>query len=43
MVVGLEQGEEALRAPDVDTPLKDGDVIWLVGEVANIKKISSQL
>lgn len=43
MVVGLEQGEEALRAPDVDTPLKDGDVIWLVGEVANTKKISSQL
>ena len=43
MVVGLEQGEEALRAPDVDTPLKDGDVIWVVGEVDNIKKISLQL
>lgn len=43
MVVGLEQGEETLRAPNLDVPLKDGDVVWIVGEVRDLKKIMTQL
>ncbi|MDO4215930.1 MAG: cation:proton antiporter [Bacteroidales bacterium] len=40
MVVGLEQeGEEALRVPNLDTPLKEGDVVWIVGEVKDIKSV----
>lgn len=43
MIVGLEQGEEALRVPDLDVPLKNGDVIWLVGEEKHLEEIKAQL
>lgn len=43
MVVGLEQGEETLRAPNLDVPLKEGDVIWVVGEVRDLKNIVAQI
>ncbi|MCF0160682.1 MAG: cation:proton antiporter [Bacteroidaceae bacterium] len=39
MVVGLEQDGEELRSPDLHTPLKAGDVIWLVGEAQSIREL----
>ena len=43
MIVGMEQGEDVLRAPDLDTPLKEGDTLWIVGEVQDIKRLVSQI
>ena len=40
LVVGIESaGEGALRAPDVHAPLRENDVVWVVGEAANLKKL----
>ena len=40
LVVGIESaGEDALRAPDVHAPLCENDVVWVVGEAANLKKL----
>lgn len=40
LVVGIESaGEDALRAPDVHAPLRENDVVWVVGEAANLKKL----
>ena len=40
LVVGIETaGEDALRAPDVHAPLRENDVVWVVGEAANLKKL----
>lgn len=39
MVVGLELGEQKLQAPDLDVPLKAGDLVWVVGEVRYIREL----
>ena len=40
LVVGIESvGEDALRAPDVHEPLRENDIVWVVGEAANLKKL----
>lgn len=38
MVVGIEQGDD-LHTPDPKQPLQAGDVIWLVGEVQNLRRL----
>ncbi|MBQ0061352.1 MAG: sodium:proton antiporter, partial [Bacteroidales bacterium] len=43
MVVGLEQGDETLRAPNPQTALQVGDVLWLVGEVQNIQQLTKSM
>lgn len=40
LVVGIEKGNGELIVPSTDTPIKQGDMIWLVGEKENLKKIS---
>ena len=40
LVVGIESaGEDALRAPDVHEPLRENDIVWVVGEADNLKKL----
>lgn len=40
MVVGVESlGDVSLHAPDIDTPLEDGDIVWVVGEKASLKSL----
>jgi CPA2 family monovalent cation:H+ antiporter-2 len=40
MVVGLEEGEENLSAIDPSRCFVKGDVIWIVGEKADLKRIT---
>lgn len=40
LVVGVESsGENVLRAPDVHLPLSENDIVWVVGEEANLKRL----
>ncbi len=36
LVVGVEQADGSLFSPDVDSPLHEGDVVWVVGEKENV-------
>lgn len=39
LVVGIElKSESALHKPDVNLPLMEGDVVWVVGEQDDLKK-----
>ena len=41
MVVGIEQEESmSLVAPNPQTPLAEGDVLWVVGEEADLKRLT---
>ncbi len=43
MVVGLEQeGSNSLVAPDPQTPLAPGDVLWIVGEEENLAALRTE-
>lgn len=39
MVVGIEEGHESLSKVSPQYVFAKGDIIWLVGEDANLKKI----
>lgn len=40
LVVGVERaGDNSLRSPDVQVPLRVGDVIWVVGEEKDLKSL----
>ena len=40
LVVGVETGHDGnLHAPDVVAPLQKDDVLWVVGEAGNLKKL----
>lgn len=40
LVVGIESaGDNVLRKPDVHQPLRDKDVLWVVGEQANLDRL----
>ncbi len=36
LVVGLEKPDGELFSPNIDDPLKEGDVVWVVGEKENV-------
>ncbi len=42
LIVGVERGEEALHAPDSHEPFMEGDVVWVVGENADVYKLVGQ-
>lgn len=40
LVVGIESyNDNELRTPDVDVPLCEGDIVWIVGEDSALKKL----
>lgn len=41
MIVGVDAEGDSLRTPDLNTPLTEGDVIWIVGEVKDIMNLIS--
>lgn len=43
MVVGLEEGEENLTPIDPTRLFQTGDIVWIVGEEDNIRRITTQL
>jgi len=42
LIVGVERGEEALHAPDSHEPFMEDDVVWVVGENADVYKLVGQ-
>ena len=42
LIVGVERGEETLHAPDPHEPFMEDDVVWLVGENADVYKLVGQ-
>ena len=40
MVVGIEEGKETLSRPNPNYVFEKGDIVWVVGEVENLKKLS---
>ena len=42
LIVGVERGEEALHAPDPHEPFMEDDVVWVVGEKADVYKLVGQ-
>ncbi|MBP3765352.1 MAG: cation:proton antiporter [Bacteroidaceae bacterium] len=43
MLVGFEDGEEHLGLPHADRLIREGDVIWIVGERASLQSLTSQI
>ena len=43
MVVGLEEGEENLTPISPTRQFQHGDIVWIVGEEANLKRIEELL
>ena len=43
MLVGSEDGEEHLGLPRADRLIREGDVIWIVGERASLQSLTSQI
>ena len=43
MLVGFEDGEEHLGLPRADRLIREGDVIWIVGERASLQSLTSQI
>jgi CPA2 family monovalent cation:H+ antiporter-2 len=39
LVIGIERSETSLQDPDLDLALEEGDIVWVIGEYANILKI----
>ncbi len=39
LVAGVEKADGLLHAPDVATPFEEGDVLWVVGEKADVEKV----
>lgn len=42
LIVGVERGEETLHAPDPHEPFMEDDVVWIVGENADVYKLVGQ-
>lgn len=42
LIVGVERGEETLYAPDPHEPFMEDDVVWIVGENADVYKLVGQ-
>ena len=42
LLVGVERGEETLHAPDPHEPFMEDDVVWVVGENADVYKLVGQ-
>lgn len=42
LIVGVERGEEALHAPDSHEPFMEDDIVWVVGENADVYKLVGQ-
>ena len=41
LIVGVERGDGTLHAPDPHEPFMEGDVVWIVGESADVHKLVS--
>ena len=39
LVVGIERNETSIQDPNLDLTLEEGDIVWIIGEYANILKI----
>jgi CPA2 family monovalent cation:H+ antiporter-2 len=39
LVVGVEKQDGELHAPDVSAAFEEGDVVWVVGEKNDVKKL----
>ena len=42
LIVGVERGGENLHAPNPHEPFAEGDVVWIVGESADVYKLVGQ-
>jgi len=42
LIAGVERGGETLHAPDPHEPFVEGDVVWVVGESADVYELVSQ-
>ena len=42
MIAGIESEDGTLMVPDVNAPLKEGDVVWLVGEKEDVYQLVNQ-
>lgn len=42
MVVGVEEGQESLTMIDPQRKMERGDILWVVGEVANLEDLAKQ-
>ena len=42
MIAGIESEDGTLMVPDVNAPLKEGDVVWLVCEKDDVYQLVNQ-
>ena len=42
LVVAVEHGNNGMKTPDLDAPLEEGDIVWVVGEADNVYALVSQ-
>ena len=42
MIAGVESEDGSLMVPDVNIPLKEGDVVWAVGEKEDVYQLVNQ-
>ena len=42
LIVGMERGTNSLRTPDVNTPFREGDTVWVVGEKDRVYELVAQ-
>ena len=42
MIVGFEEGREALGLPSPSRVFRDGDLVWLVGEKNSLKRLIAE-
>ena len=43
MLVGLEEGEDALSTVSPTYKFEAGDILWIVGEDVNIKRLAEEI
>jgi CPA2 family monovalent cation:H+ antiporter-2 len=39
LIVALDREGESLITPDINEPLKEGDIMWVVGESQNLHQL----
>lgn len=42
MIAGVESEDGTLMVPDVNAPLEEGDVVWVVGEKEDVYQLVDQ-
>lgn len=42
MIAGVESEDGTLMIPDVNAPLEEGDVVWVVGEKEDVYQLVDQ-